>query len=161
MVVLKVNGDLTIDENSKVTSYASKDGFGGTKGMMVYCSGTLTNNGTISMTARGAKAEGQNVYLWKNSDSSYEYVPAVGAKGGESVGGTSTYSGLAGSDGKDRQTGGGGSGACYTGLSGRAYSGAGAYGTSYSGGTGGAAWIGYSNGKAEDGQPNRRIWRKK
>ena len=31
--------------------------FGGPKGMIVYCTGTLINNGTISMTARGAKAE--------------------------------------------------------------------------------------------------------
>ena len=82
MVVLKVNGDLTINEEAKLTAYASKNGYGGPKGMMIYCTGTLTNNGTISMTARGAKAEGQNVYLWKNSDNSYEFVPAVGAEGG-------------------------------------------------------------------------------
>lgn len=82
MVVLKVNGDLTINEEAKLTAYASKNGYGGPKGMMIYCTGTLTNNGTISMTARGAKAEGQNVYLWKNSDNSYEFVPAVGAEWG-------------------------------------------------------------------------------
>ena len=50
--------------------------------MIVYCTGTLINNGTISMTARGAKAEGQNVYLFKNLDGSFEYVPAVGGAGG-------------------------------------------------------------------------------
>ena len=44
--------------------------------------GTLTNNGTISMTARGAKAEGQNVYLFKNIEGNFEYVPAVGGTGG-------------------------------------------------------------------------------
>ena len=82
MIVLKVNGDLTVEEGATLTAYASKDGYGGPKGMTIYCTGTLTNNGTISMTARGAKAEGQNVYLWKNTDNSYEYVPAVGAKGG-------------------------------------------------------------------------------
>ena len=81
MIVLRVNGDLTVEEGATLTAYASKDGYGGTKGMMIYCTGTLTNNGTISMTARGAKAEGQNVYLWKNLDGSYEYVPAVGATG--------------------------------------------------------------------------------
>ena len=47
--------------------------------------GTLTNNGTISMTARGAKAEGQNVYLFKNLDSTYEYVPKEGGSGGKGV----------------------------------------------------------------------------
>ena len=162
MIVLKVNGDLTIDDGVTLTSYASKDGFGGTKGMFIYCTGTLTNNGTISMTARGAKAEGQNVYLWKNADNSYEYVPEIGANGGASTGGYEMKcDGINGSNGKDRKTGGGGSGSCYTGLGGRAYSGAGAYGTSYSGGTGGAAWIGYDSGKVEDGQPNRRVRRKK
>ena len=53
--------------------------------MIVYCTGTLINNGTISMTARGAKAEGQNVYLFKNLDGSFEYVPAVGGAGGNSA----------------------------------------------------------------------------
>ena len=62
MIVLKVNGDLTIDEGTTLTAYASKNGYGGPKGMTIYCTGTLTNNGTIDMTARGAKAVGQNVY---------------------------------------------------------------------------------------------------
>ncbi len=34
------------------------------------------------MTARGAKAEGQNVYLFKNIEGNFEYVPAVGGTGG-------------------------------------------------------------------------------
>lgn len=53
--------------------------------MIIYVSGTLTNNGTISMTARGAIAEGQNVYLWNNSDDTYEYIPAIGGAGGLAV----------------------------------------------------------------------------
>ena len=53
--------------------------------MYIYCIGTLTNNGTISMTARGAKAEGQNVYLFKNLDGTYEYVPKEGGSGGKGV----------------------------------------------------------------------------
>ena len=118
MVVLKVNGDLTINEEAKLTAYASKNGYGGPKGMMIYCTGTLTNNGTISMTARGAKAEGKNVYLWKNSDNSYEFVPAVGAEGGvkSQVVGNSIFGGRyskIGNSGKNatsRQTAGGGSG---------------------------------------------------
>ena len=40
--------------------------------------GTLTNNGTISMTARGAKAEGQDVYLLKNLEGNYEFIPDIG-----------------------------------------------------------------------------------
>ena len=141
MIVLKVNGNLTVDEGATLTAYASKDGYGGTKGMMIYCTGTLTNNGTISMTARGAKAEGQNVYLWKNLDGSYEYVPSVGALGAQKVGGTNIdCQGLDGVNGTNRQTGGGASGGTMARRSfrdGTAYSGAGTQGTSYSGGTGG------------------------
>lgn len=150
MVVLKVNGDLTINEKTKLTAYASKNGYGGPKGMMIYCTGTLTNNGTISMTARGAKAEGQNVYLWKNSDNSYEFVPAVGAEGGVNsqvvgnsiFGGRYSKIGNSGKNATSRQTAGGGSGtALCTDTSDRcaATSGAGTAGTSYSGGTGGGA----------------------
>ena len=121
MIVLKVNGDLTIDEGAKLTTYTSKNGYGGPKGMMIYCTGTITNKGEISMTARGAKAEGQNVYLYKNSDETYEYIPAVGATGGEKVysidyvysssGESKTpVNGNDGSNGEGRATGGGGSG---------------------------------------------------
>ena len=156
MIVLKVNGDLTIDDGTTLTAYASKDGYGGPKGMTIYCTGTLTNNGTIDMTARGAKAVGQNVYLFKNADNTYEYVPAVGADGGKSVGGYAIDSdGNDGINGINRQTGGGGSGSCYQGRYTTSYSGAGAKGTSYSGGTGGGSWYGYSTGKANDGDPNR------
>ena len=51
--------------------------YGGPKGMIVYCTGTLENNGDISMTCRGAYAKGQNVYLYKNSNNTYEFVPAI------------------------------------------------------------------------------------
>ena len=157
MVVLKVNGDLTINEGITLTACKSENGYGGPKGMMIYCTGTLTNNGTISMTARGAKAEGENVYLWQNLDDSYEYIPAVGAAGGESVTKyRNQYSqGIDGKTGTGRQTGGGGSG----GVNGSdgdpiAISGAGGNGTSYSGGTGGGGCNQNSYGttiKAEDG----------
>ena len=56
------------------------------------------------MTARGAKAEGQNVYLFKNSDDSFEYVPATGGNGGNEV---QWSNGLSGANGyKPRSTGG-------------------------------------------------------
>lgn len=128
MIVLKVNGDLTIDEGTTLTAYASKDGYGGPKGMTIYCTGTLTNNGTIDMTARGAKAVGQNVYLWKNTDGSYEYVPEDGSEG----------------NGVDRATG--------KGAKGSGGGGEGAIGTSYSGGAGGGGKR--LSGTAEKGSPN-------
>lgn len=85
MVIFKVNGNLTINSGITVTSCKSSSGYGGTKGMMIYCTGTLINDGTISMTARGAKAAGQDVYLWKNNDGSFEYIPALSGVGGASV----------------------------------------------------------------------------
>lgn len=90
-VVLKVEGNLQINSGVTLTSVASTGGYGGPKGMIVYCTGELTNNGTISMTARGGKAVGENVYLWKNANDTYEYVPAVGATtvSGSSVTGNS------------------------------------------------------------------------
>ena len=40
--------------------------------------GDLKNSGTISMTARGTyNQKGENVYLWKNIDNTYEYIPEV------------------------------------------------------------------------------------
>ena len=85
MVILKVNGNLTINNGVTLTACKSANGYGGPKGMMIYCTGTITNNGTISMTARGAKAEGQNVYLWKNNNGSFEYVPKDGTSGSKGI----------------------------------------------------------------------------
>lgn len=82
MVALKINGNLTIEEGITLTTCKSDNGYGGPKGMLIYCTGTITNKGTISMTARGAKAEGENIYLWQNEDESFEYIPAVGGAGG-------------------------------------------------------------------------------
>ncbi len=146
MVIMKYNGDLTIQEGNIITAQARK------KGMFIYVEGELTNSGEISMTARGANAVGQNVYLLKDENGDYEYVPAEGATGaaGVSVSGKGTQlvlkNGNKGNNAiKNRETGGGGSGRAGTNgclywgnpKSTSASSGAGAMGTSYSGGTGG------------------------
>ena len=134
MVIVKVNGDLEIDSRVTVAPYYDKS-YGGPKGFTLYVTGKLTNKGTID-NSHGAYAEGQNVYLWKNTDGTYEYVPKVGASGGSRVTNrTGDIQGNSGIAGTGRQTGGGGSGAHH----GNFYSGSGAAGTSYSGGTGGAA----------------------
>lgn len=108
MVIVKVNGDLTINSGATITSFASASGYGGPKGMFIYATGNIINNGTITMTARGAKATGQNVYLWKNENASYEYIPAVGTNGAaggyQSAGGTTN--GATGASGTGRATGG-------------------------------------------------------
>lgn len=120
MVIVKVNGDLKVEPNVTLTAYGNS--YGGPKGMLLYVTGKLTNNGTISMTKRGAKAEGENIYLWKNkitginnngTGGEYEYVPSIGSTGG--LGGTGGgYSSYQGNDGNTpisiygRTTGGGG-----------------------------------------------------
>lgn len=147
MVILKVNGDLIIDEGVTLTSCKSDEGYGGPKGMMIYCKGTITNNGTISMTARGAKAKGEDVYLWQNEDGSYEYVPATGGAGaaGVSASGTTWNSGgwyeghAVGKDAPNatgRALGGGGSGSVRVSNQYTVKSASGSSATSYSGGSG-------------------------
>ena len=133
MVVVKVNGNLTINEGVTVSPYYTE--YGGPKGFTIYVTGKLINNGTID-NSHGAKAEGQNVYLWKNSDGTYEYVPAEGAKNNTA--------------GTGRQTGGGGTGGYGSSP------GTGSSGTSYSGGSGGVSTCG-SNGTSNGGAGGSKI----
>ncbi|MCI8621402.1 MAG: hypothetical protein HFJ50_06760 [Clostridia bacterium] len=84
--------------------------------------GELENRGTITMTARGTYNQvGENVYLWKNINDTFEYVPAVGGAGAPARN-VSTYStgigygGVQGTNGTARSTGGGGSRADYMGT---------------------------------------------
>ena len=147
MVIVKVNGDLT--NSTTIRPYYTA--YGGPKGFLLYVTGTLTNTGTID-NSHGAKAAGQEVYLWKNIDESYEVVPATGGTGGAAVNNQATVApGNAGNTGGKRSTGGGGSGGTggYTVSNGVRYaflSGAGGTGTSYSGGAGG--------GGNDHGQPS-------
>ena len=143
MVILKVNGNLTVNYHTKLTACKSDAGLGGPKGLLVYCTGVLSNNSMIDMTARGAIAQGENVYLWKNGNNDYEYVPADGGAGAPAryiYSGNYEHriAGLAGTDGMNRQTGGGGEGTLDLGdKTPNGQSGAGSTGTSYSGGSGG------------------------
>ena len=142
MVIVKVNGNLTINNRSTLTAY--KNNYGGPKGMLLYVTGNLENSGEITMTARGAKAEGQNVYMWKNQNTTnaeYEFIPKEGANGANGIESKNTKGehGINGTNGENRQTGGGGSGGAhyYSRNNVTVFSGNGASGTSYSGGTGG------------------------
>lgn len=142
-IVLKVEGNLTINEGITLTSVGSN--YGGPKGMVVYCTGKLINNGIISMTGKGGYAPGQNVYLLKKQDETYEFIPANGAGGGGSQNRTGSSgnreaNGIAGGTGSYRTSGGGGSGSLRMYISNgscSATSGAGGRATSYSGGAGG------------------------
>ena len=78
---MKYHGNLTVDKGVTITANRVND-LTYKKGMYLCVLGDIYNNGNISMTARGTyNQEGENVYLWKNIDSSYEYVPAVGGAG--------------------------------------------------------------------------------
>lgn len=144
MLILKYHKNLTIDDGVKITPLARK------KGMVIYVGEQLTNNGTISMNAKGANAEGQNVYLYKNSDNTFERIPANGAVGGSLSG---AGNGIAGNNGEGRSLGGGGSGAALYYSYHRA--GKGAAATSYSGGSGGGGVASFcGSGGAIDGSIN-------
>ena len=81
MLIVKYHKNLTVDAGVTVTA-TNVSSLTYKKGMYLCVMGELVNNGTISMTARGTYNQaGENVYLWKNTDSSYEYVPASGAEG--------------------------------------------------------------------------------
>lgn len=157
MILVKGKGNLTFTGTTTTYRDTSTAYKGGPKGFFIYCEGTLTNNGIISMSQRGAKCNGQNVYLWKNQNDSYEYVPSTGASGAtycsQSFSNTSEdyyayrypYARTGNTPGTaiNRMTGGGGSGGIYVKskgsntYSGSISSGSGASGTSYSGGSGG------------------------
>ncbi len=113
MLVVKYHGNLTVDKGVTLTA-TTVNNLTYKKGMYICALGNIYNNGNISMTARGTYNQaGENVYLWKNNDSTYEYVPALGG-----VGGAAQYTsarggilnGRSGTSGTGRQTGGGGTG---------------------------------------------------
>lgn len=143
MLVVKFHKNLTVNASVTVTA-TNVSSLTYKKGMYIYVGGTLTNNGKITMTARGTYNQaGENVYLYKNNDSTYEMVPAIGASGAAAVSLTNApddrKSGNPGGAGTLRKTGGGGSGGVFNNVSGTAVSGVGGAGTSYSGGAGGGA----------------------
>ena len=143
MLVVKFHKNLTVNASVTVTA-TNVSSLTYKKGMYIYVGGTLTNNGKITMTGRGTYNQaGENVYLYKNSNLTYEMVPAIGASGGAAVSLTNApddrKSGNPGGAGTLRKTGGGGSGGVFNNVSGTAVSGVGGAGTSYSGGAGGGA----------------------
>ena len=120
MLVVKYHKNLIVDSGVTLTANTALDAEGKEtnltykKGMYICVMGDILNFGNISMTARGTyDQEGENVYLWKNIDNTYEYVPAVGGIGGEGIRTTRNQyrKGNSGANGILRATGGGGSGA--------------------------------------------------
>lgn len=142
-LIVKYHKNLTIDAGVKVTA-TNVSNLTYKKGMYLCVMGELTNNGKISMTARGTYNQaGENVYLWKDKSGNYEYVPASGASGMPAIQPYLTMGqrveGKDGNNGTNRGTGSGGQGGLIqNGLNGATYSwmGASTGGTSYSGGNG-------------------------
>lgn len=117
-LIVKYHKNLTIDKGVTVTA-TNVSNLTYKKGMYLCVMGELVNNGTISMTARGTyNVAGENVYLWKNNDSSYEYVPASGAAGLSAINPWASmgqqYRGKTGNAGTARRTGSGGQGSVIT-----------------------------------------------
>lgn len=107
-LIVKYNKSLTIDSGVTLTANVTTDTINGAtglcckKGMILYVKEDLINNGVISMTARGTVNQvGENVYLWKNANDSFEYIPQTGASG---VGGVKEAFGRSGYSGTGRQT---------------------------------------------------------
>ena len=141
MLVVKYHKNLTIGAGVTLTA-TTVSNLTYKKGMYICVLGNTVNNGSISMTARGTyNLSGENVYLWKNSNKTYEFVPAVGGTGGaaqSTSGSGACLNGRAGNAGIKRATGGGGTGGGRN-WSSSIYISAGGNGTSYSGGSGSGA----------------------
>ena len=136
-----VNGNLTINSGQTVIPTKRK------LFLVVYVTGDLTVDGSISMTARGANHSGTgnsggftapvDILLATGTYSSVSNpkIPATGGAGGVLRSTNGSNNGTAGSNGG---TGGGGSGQRFA----AGTAGAGSTGTCFSGGTGGAGCLG-------------------
>lgn len=140
MLICIVKGDLIVRSGITVTPTTRKRGF------FLFCTGIFSNFGNISMTARGASAVGQNVYIWCDKES-FDFIPrssiVARAAGVYIAASNGVVNGNKGSDGVNRLPGNGGSGSVGSSWYGAATSGGGGLATSYSGGPGGG---GASNG---------------
>lgn len=136
------NTQLIVGKNLSVASGVTLTPPYRCKGIFIGDVGTFTNNGTISMTARGASAQGVDIYLFGD----YK-ISAVGGSGGASV---SSGNGLTGGSPSTNvlSCAGGGSGSAGSTSS---SSGRGGNGTSFSGGSGGGAASGSSGSEKDNG----------
>lgn len=150
-----INGNLTINSGQTVIPSVRK------LFTVVYVSGNLTLNGSISMSARGANHSGTGssggytapvdirIGTGTFSAVSNPQVPASGGSGGTKVIGPSVgkNDGAAGANGG---SGGGGSGYSFSGGT----AGSGSAGTCFTGGTGGGGTSGTGTPVATDGEAN-------
>lgn len=148
---ITVNGDLTIDAGQILTPSVRK------LFTVLYVSGNLICNGTITMTGRGSNHSGTgdsggfiapvDIRIGSGTFTSVTnpQIPSSGGTGGSGI--TEDNSRNNGVDGSNGGTGGGGSGGKFGGTR----SGTGSAGTCFSGGTGGG---GTSAGTSSNGATN-------
>lgn len=136
LLAVRVRGDLTIDATKTLTTAARK------LGLLIFCDGDVTVNGTLSMTARGANhsATGSNLtafdtMLYEVSAAADNIWPAVGGNGAAGRPNNDFGGGYDGTAGVNGACGGGGSGASQS-SAGKGACGDGASGTGYAGGPG-------------------------
>ena len=149
-----VNGDLTINSGQTITPPVRK------LFTVVYVTGNLVVNGSISMTARGANHTGTGdsggattAVAIRIGTGTFSAVtnPQIPATGGAGAAGTLLdNTGVNGTAGSNGASGGGGAGGKYLGT---ARSGNGSDGTCFSGGTGGGGQISSST-PGGDGEAN-------
>lgn len=159
MLILKFHKNLSIPYGKIFRPQVRK------KGMLVLCLGLMDVQGKVSMTARGAYAVGQNIYIARHNNTLYS-ISANGAYGGAQsyYYGNGSWAGSVGIDGNStngtmQQTGGGGGGGGYSPWNNGYYTwiSAGGQGTSFSGGSGGGGTSGSYSGSynpANDGGAN-------
>lgn len=133
------------------------------KGLYIYVAGDAIINGSLTMTARGAKVAGENLVLMPEIgklvvDANYVNYPYyIGAVGGAAKAGFNNIVVQApttnGNAGVNYACGSGGAGALNTGVT-NSWSGGGSAGTSYSGGAGGGACMNTGAGTAGSGGVN-------
>lgn len=137
------NTQIVIGRNMSVASGTTLTPPYRCKGIVIGDVGTFTNEGTISMTARGASGVGKNIQLTEDY-----MISAVGGTGG--AGGSGLTTGNAGSSPSSGvlSCGGGGSGASRATVAG-----SGGAGTSFSGGagSGGSSGANSSDGSSTGG----------
>jgi len=132
---VRCEGNLTINSGVTVTALARK------LGLVLYVTGTLTVNGTLTMTARGANhsSGGSNLpamdilAISAQLSSSARIIPAIGSSDRVKAFASVNAAGDTGNAGSNGGTGGGGTGGGYDGSS------TGRGGTCFGGGPGGGA----------------------
>jgi Concanavalin A-like lectin/glucanases superfamily len=151
--IVVVDGNLTIDASATFTPPVRK------LFTVLYVTGNLTVNGTISMTARGANHSGtgssggyvepQDIRILTGTRDGVTnpQIPATGGAGGENLKSYSSILAKRGQPGLNGGTGGGGSGGILF-LAQTFNPGAGSAGTAFSGGTGGGASEGSADAQA-------------